>query len=183
MSVACQDDAAQREIENQRDAKKKEAVFSAINESWNFNTRPVNQISQTMISQWEQWRLLLSELEQKPQSTIGAFRKKAESLAARSKELSSTVPPAFNKPEVRARIAVLTTKINSLHLFMSLQDIPDKKIVALIGEINTELTGIQFQLGEIVRRNSIPREEGESDMIRMLDTARAIPNTPVKNLP
>jgi hypothetical protein len=31
-------------------------------------------------------------------------------------------------------------------------------------------------MDEIVRKNQIPLEEGESDMIRMLDTARAIPN-------
>jgi hypothetical protein len=33
---------------------------------------------------------------------------------------------------------------------------------------------------EIVRKSEIPKEEGESDMIRMLDPTRAIPTSPNK---
>jgi hypothetical protein len=42
------------------------------------------------------------------------------------------------------------------------------------------LASLGRQMDEIVRRSEIPKEEGESDMIRMLDTARAIPPTPKK---
>jgi hypothetical protein len=71
---------------------------------------------------------------------------------------------------------VLTTKINSLNLYINLNDIPDQDVIALISDINIELTSLQVQMGEIVRKSQIPKEEGEADMIRMLDTARAIPN-------
>ena len=57
-----------------------------------------------------------------------------------------------------------------------MSEIPDQKVVALVSEINTELLSIQAQLDEIVRKNSIPKEEGESDLIQMLDPSRAIPN-------
>jgi len=33
-------------------------------------------------------------------------------------------------------------------------------------------------MDEIVRKNAIPKEEGESDMIQMLDASRAIPTVP-----
>jgi tRNA threonylcarbamoyl adenosine modification protein (Sua5/YciO/YrdC/YwlC family) len=56
--------------------------------------------------------------------------------------------------------------------------IPDNKIVQLVQEINTEITSMQFQLDEIKRKSEIKMEEGEGDMIRMLDTTRAIPNNP-----
>jgi hypothetical protein len=82
---------------------------------------------------------------------------------------------AYNKPEVKSRIAVLICKINSLNLFINLDEIPDDKVVALIIEINIELISLQKQLDEIVRKSTIPREEGESDLIQMLDTSRAIP--------
>ena len=82
---------------------------------------------------------------------------------------------AYNKPEVKSRIAVLICKINSLNLYINLDEIPDDKVVALIIEINIELRSLQNQLDEIVRKSTIPKEEGESDLIQMLDTSRAIP--------
>jgi hypothetical protein len=72
---------------------------------------------------------------------------------------------------------VLVTKVNSVNLFINLQDIPDEKVVAIISDINVELASLYGQLDEIVRKSDIPKEQGEADMIRMLDTARAIPTT------
>jgi hypothetical protein len=63
-----------------------------------------------------------------------------------------------------------------LNLFINLDEIPDQKVVALVTEINIQLISLQSQLDEIVRKSTIPKEEGESDLIQMLDTSRAIPN-------
>jgi division protein CdvB (Snf7/Vps24/ESCRT-III family) len=65
-----------------------------------------------------------------------------------------------------------------LDLYMHLKDVPDQKIVMLIPEITTELASLQHQMDKIVIRNKIPLEEGESELRMMLDSARAIPNTP-----
>ena len=78
-------------------------------------------------------------------------------------------------PEIKSRIAVLTTKVNSVNLYIHLNQIPDKKIVQLVQEINAEVASIQWQLDEIRRKSEIKTEEGESDMLKMLDTTRAIP--------
>jgi len=59
-----------------------------------------------------------------------------------------------------------------------LKDIPEQKVIALIPEINTQLAALQNQMDKIVQKNKIPLEEGESELIKMLDSARAIPNTP-----
>jgi hypothetical protein len=57
-------------------------------------------------------------------------------------------------------------------------------VILLIGEINAELVSLQRQMDKITEKSKIPVEEGESDMLRMLDTTRAIPNTIVNpNLP
>jgi hypothetical protein len=178
--ISCSDDTEKRAVENARDVKKKEAVFTTINNAWTFNTQPINPTSQSLTVAWQQWRILLDELSQKPKSSIGAFRQKAKTLSAKVKDMRSTIPISYNKPEIKSRVAVLQTKINSLNLFMSLTDIPDKKVVGIISEINIELASLQRQLDEIVRKSQIPKEEGESDMIRMLDTSRAIPNVPKK---
>lgn len=183
LCFSCNDDDERRIVETARDNKKKEAVFANINSAWYFNTQPINPASQSLVANWQQWRIFLDELSQKPKTTIGAFRKKAKTLSVKAKDLGASIPIVYNKPEIRSRIAVLQTKINSLNLFINLSDIPDKKVIDQIKEINIELASLQHQIGEIVRKNQIPKEEGESDMIRMLDTARAIPSVPKKTNP
>jgi hypothetical protein len=174
LMLSCSDDE-KRQAENARDLKKKETVFDNISQAWNFNTGPTNETSAALFKSWNEWRVVLNEMAQKPKSTIGAFRTKAKTLSLKAKELNSTIPGQFARPEIKSRIAVLQTKLNALNLFINLGDIPDQKVIALIADINTEVTALQSQMGEIVRRGQIPKEAGEADMLRMLDTTRAIP--------
>ena len=177
--ISCSDDSEKRAIENARDVKKKKVVFTNIDKAWKFNTQSLNGTTEALAVSWNEWRVFLNELSQKPQSTIGAFRKKAKTLSLKVLDLNNNIPIIYSKPEVKSRIAVLTSKINSLNLYINLADIPDQKVTALIGEINIELASLQRQIGEIVRKSQIPKEEGELDMIRLLDTTRAVPTKPV----
>jgi len=172
---SCQNNKEQRLMENAKDAKKKETIFNNINKGWAFNANPINPASQGLVTMWPEWRGFLLELNNKPKSTIGAFQKKSKELSKKVAELNNNIPMAYNKPEIKSRIAVLISKINSLNLFINLDEIPDDKVVALVLEINVQLRSLQNQLDEIVRKSTIPLEEGESDMIQMLDTSRAIP--------
>ncbi|KAB1156970.1 hypothetical protein [Flavobacterium luteum] len=174
--VSCNDNAEKREIENLKDAEKKEIIFKNINKGWNFSNPSVSPTVQATINNWSEWRSFLNELNLKPKSSIGAFQKKAKTLSKKVMELNTNIPYAFNKPEIKSRISVLTTKINSINLFINLDDIPAQKVVTLVSEVNEELVSLTQQMEEIIRKSAIPKEEGESDMIRMLDTARAIPN-------
>ena len=172
---SCQENKEQRLIENAKDAKKKETIFNNINKGWNFNANPINPAAQGLVAMWPEWSGFLLELNSKPKSTIGAFQKKAKELSKKVAELNNNIPIAYDKPEIKSRIAVLISKINSLNLFINLDEIPDNKVVALVLEINVQLLSLQKQLDEIVRKSTIPKEEGESDLIQMLDTSRAIP--------
>ena len=54
----------------------------------------------------------------------------------------------------------------------------------LVSDINIELVSLQRQMDKITEKSKIPVEEGESDLLKMLDTTRAIPNSPIdKNIP
>ena len=174
--VSCNDNAERREIENLKDAEKKEVIFKTINKGWNFSNPSVSPTVQATINTWSEWRSFLNELNLKPKSSIGAFQKKAKTLSKKVMELNTNIPYTFNKPEIKSRISVLTTKINSINLFINLDDIPAQKVVTLVSEVNEELVSLTQQMEEIIRKSAIPIEEGESDMIRMLDTTRAIPN-------
>lgn len=175
---SCKNDTEKRLVETQKDAKKKELIFSNIDKAWVFNANPINPAAQATKLSWNEWRSFLAELEQKPKKTIGAFQKKSTELSKKVMALNDFTPPEYNKPQIKSRIAILITKVRMLDLYIHLKDIPDQKVVALIPEINTALVSFQNQLDKMVQKSKIPLEEGESDLLKMLDTARAIPNTP-----
>ena len=180
---SCKDDTAERLVEQKKEAQKKEVIFDKINKGWVFITPNLETTTQNKVNNWIEWRAFLTEINQKPKSTIGAFQKKAKALSKKVTELNNNIPSEFNKPQIKSRITVLTTKIKAMDLFIHLNQIPAPKVLQFINDINTEITSLQMQMEEITRRNQIPREEGEPDLIRMKDTARAIPSTPTTVIP
>jgi hypothetical protein len=182
---SCKNENEKRKAEAIKDIKKKELIFSNIEKGWVFNAKPINETSRTNMLSWSEWRSFLAELEQKPKKTIGAFQKKSTELSKKVMALNDFIPIEFNKPQIKARIAVLITKVRMLDLYIHLKDIPDQKVIALIPEISTESMSLQNQMDKIVQKSKIPLEDGESELLKMLDTARAIPNTlqPDPNIP
>jgi hypothetical protein len=178
---SCKNDTENRLVEAEKDAKKQELIFSNINKAWVFNAKPINETSRSTALGWNEWRLFLAELDQKPKKTIGAFQKKSTEISKKAMALNDNIPIEFAKPQIKARISALITKIKMLDLFIHLNAIPDQKIIVLVSEINSELASLQNQMDKIVQKSKIPLEEGESDLLKMLDTTRAIPNTPQQN--
>lgn len=176
---SCQNDNASLKAEQAKEAQKKEVVFETITSGWSFNIAPIEPTTQARLNGWMEWRNFLREVNQKPKSTLNAFQKKASVLVTQSEALVNTLPMEFNQPAVRARLKVINTKLKSLDLFIHLNQTPAAKVVKLIGEINTEIEYLQLQFEEIVQRSLIPREPGEPDFVKMKDTTRAIPNTPI----
>jgi hypothetical protein len=175
---SCQQDDSKSKAEKLKDIKKKEAVFYAINEAWFFDIPEMTEKARVITNNWAELRLFVTELDQKPTSSIGAFQKKAKILSKKVAELNNNIPAEFNTTPVRSRIAILNTKINSLNLYINLRDIPVKKVEKILAEINVELYWFYEQMEEIIIRSEIPREEGETDFMLMKDSARAIPNAP-----
>ena len=181
--TSCQQDTETRLIDQQKAAKKNEALFNNINKGWIFVITPIDPATQFKVNRWMEWRNFLTEINQKPRATIGAFQKKAAQLSKKAIELSNNIPSEFNKPQIKSRITAVTTKMKLLDLFIHLNQIPDDKIIKIIADATIEISSLQLQLQEIVRRSEIPREAGEPDYIKMQDTARAIPsNFDSKNL-
>jgi len=174
--LACQKDQTQLQLERQKDAQRKEQVFQTINQAWRFSIPSLAPHTQQFAGSWNDLYVLTNELNQKPKSTLGAFQKKARLLSQKSAILANTIPLVFNKPEIKSRIAVLTTKFNQINLFLHVTPVQDQKIVGLIADTNIELKALYLQLDELVRKSEIPTEEGESEMKQMLDTTRAIPS-------
>ncbi len=178
--LSCQNKDEQQILAQQKDAKSRALVFNTISNGWHFAPPSLNPKTQSLIHNWKELNEFNNELYQIPKSSIGAFQKKSKDLSKKVLVLNGTIPAPFIKPEIKSRLAVLTTKINEINLFINIDAIPAQKVVALVNEVNVELGSLYRQMDEIVRKSEIPKEEGESDMIRMLDTTRAIPTTPKK---
>ena len=173
---ACQKNYEKQLAEQQRDIEAKELIFTKISNGWRFTTPMLNPTAQTIVQNWKELREFNTELQQTPKSSIGAFQKKAKDLSKKALSLNTSIPAVFSMPQIKSRISALVTKINSINLYINLDAIPEQKVIALVSDVDVELLSLYRQMDEIVRKNQIPLEEGESDMIRMLDTARAIPN-------
>lgn len=175
----CNDADQNRKAENEKAAKKKELIFTNISKAWDFYDEPVNETAEESVKTWSEFRSFLTELSRKPKKTIGAFQLKAAAISKKAMDLNNNIPYQFDKPQIKSRIAVVITKVRMLDLYIHLDEIPDKKVIQLIGETNRELASLQRQMDIIIEKSKIPLEEGESEMRRMLrDTFRAIPNSP-----
>lgn len=174
MQFSCKNDNEQRLADNLRDAKKKELIFTTINKGWNFHDTPINSTSEATLATWSEWRAFMDELAIKPKKTIGAFQNKAKALSTKAMALNTNIPAQFDTPQVRSRIATLITQVQMLDLFINLDKVSDKKVTKLVSEINIELVSLQRQMDKIVEKSKIPLEVGESELLMMLDTTRAI---------
>ena len=184
---SCQNDNEKRLAENAKEAKKNEKILNNINKAWVFIDEPINEVSEKNTASWNEWRDFLKELSEKPRKTIGAFQKKSTAISKKAMALNNNIPAEFNQPQIKSRISILITKVKMMDLFIHLSTIPDEKVTFLIGEINKELVSLERQMDKIVEKAKIPKEEGEEDFLRMLDTTRAIPNSgavpPIQNSP
>ena len=169
--IGCSNNQKQNEL-SEKEAQKSAAVFLAISKKWDFPFPKTNPSIQTTLNSWNEWTQFQKELEQKPKTTLLAFQMKISNVSLKSDSLSLTVPERFNIPQVRSRLVTLNTKINALDTYLHLQDIPEKKVFTLIENINSEIKGVYSQLDEILIKQAIPKEIGEDDMIRALDTSR-----------
>lgn len=174
---SCQGEDERRRAENEKVAKKNEKIFNNINKAWIFIDEPINEVSEQNFREWTEWRDFLKEIGEKPKRSIGAFQKKSTAISKKAVLLNNNIPAQFNQPQIKSRISILITKVKMLDLFIHLNQIPDDKVTFLIGEINKELVSLERQMDKIVEKAKIPKEEGEADFLKMLDTARAIPNS------
>lgn len=172
--IGCKNDDNQRQIEQDKDIKKKEIVFENVNKDWSFSVPNLNPQTQVLVNNWTEWRLFKEDINRKPKISIGAFQQKSKSLSKKVSNLTLSIPSQIATTAVKSRISVLTTQIKMLELYMNLQQIPYKKVKHLIPEINLAIASLNAQFEEIIRKRQVPIEKGESDMIRMLDTTRAI---------
>jgi len=172
MLFSCKDDDTKRQAETIKTAKLNDSILKVIRENWKFNIPPLNPKVEERLSGWSEWQQFNDELAQKPVGSLNAYREKTKTLVTKTELLKTGLPLFFDKPQVRSRISVLDTRMKSLYTYISLDMIPDKKVVQLIGEITHEVTSLQNQMNELIILNEVPKEMGEDEMLKAMDTVR-----------
>lgn len=169
---SCEDDQKQQVAEAKKMSVQNDSIVKALAKNWKFTIpEPTAKVRQQM-GVWNEWEQLKNELTQKPSGDLSSFRQKTKDLVRKTEQAQSTIPAYFNKPQVRSRFGVLITKIKSLHTFVGVDPVPTKKVFDLIGGVNYETASIFSQFDEIIRKSEIPKEIGEEEMLRALDTVR-----------
>lgn len=169
---SCEEDEKQRRAETIRAQKQNDSILKIIRGNWNFDVPPPTPAVQQRIATWTEWNQLMGEFAQQPTGDINAYKQKARNLVNKADKVRNNLPSMFSKPQVYSRLGVLVTKIKGLYTYLNLDVVQDKKVLQLIGETKHEITAVQAQLDEIIRISLIPKEEGEEQMLRALDTTR-----------
>ena len=167
---SCEEDTTQ--ADNKEILAKNSQTFNLVNSLWNLSIPSTSPNVQRELSNWNAWQQFVIEVNQKPKSNLTAFQLKTKNLSSKIDSLGINIPTSFDKPQVKSRISSLSTKIRMLDNFINLTDVPQNKIKELLPEINQEIAALVGQWEEIYIKKQIPTEEGESYMIRALDTTR-----------
>lgn len=170
--LSCSDDEKIRAEEALRAEKYNDSILTIISENWKFNIPSVTPKVKDKINGWNEWQQFKGELADKPTGSLNAYRSKVKAIAEKAEELDNTLPPFFDKPQLRSRISVLMTKVRSLYTYIELNVVQEKKVIQYINEITKETISLQNQMDEMVRFSEIPMEKGEQDLLKALDTVR-----------
>lgn len=152
--------------------QKRDSVFKTIDNQWIVQMPKINQTIQSNLVNWKEWNDFEKEYRVKPVTSLSAFTKKATKLSQLATELQNNIPEIYNTPDVRSRIFLLNTNLNSLEMLLELDLIPAKEVKDLFTKINKNYQSIVNQFDEIHVRKAIPMEIGEKEMIQSLDTIK-----------
>jgi hypothetical protein len=167
---SCEEDSTK--ADNEKILAKNSQTFNLVNSVWNLSIPSTSLNIQSELANWNAWQQFVIEINQKPKSNLTAFQLKTKNLSSKIDSLQFNIPIQFDKPQVKSRIAALSTKMRMLDNFINLTDVPQNKIKQLLPEINEEIAALVGQWEEIYIKKQIPVEEGESYMIKVLDTTR-----------
>ncbi|AMA48001.1 MULTISPECIES: hypothetical protein [Flavobacterium] len=167
--ISCKKEKQDDSIEIQKSIKQKELVFNSLDKAWVFSERKLTPESEIIALNWNEWRLFINELYQKPKSSLNAFKLKTKNLVQKVDVLPNTIPIKLQKPQINVRLSAIITKIKALNMFLNVDRIPEQRVVMLVSDLNLEVNAFNDQIEEIVRRSHIQMEEGEEDMIKRIN--------------
>lgn len=173
LTTSCKDEEKFEKEQEIKISQHKDSVFAFLKNNWKFTLpKPSNELK-PLLEDWNAWQEFKQELSLKPVTTIGAFQKKADILTQKLSSLSfQKMPEEINLPDVKARITLLQTSLNNLHLFIIQEPIEIDRLDKDLKQVNNSIKLLFDQMEENLIKNRVPKEIGEEEMLEAISTER-----------
>lgn len=149
-----------------------DSLVRSIHKKWQFKVIVPNNTVATKINNWDAWNNFSNELTIKPNASIISLKRKATSLVEKAAVLKTTIPEMYNKAEVKARLALLETNIQTLDMLLELEPLNVKEINSLLTAIQKNTNSVLNQFNEFEIKAKIPKETGEDQLMQTIDTVK-----------
>ena len=168
---SCNGTDAQKEA-SEREVKKEQALFELLEKEWRFTFPTASTKVNLTLNDWNEWQQFKNELSQKPKTSLSAYKLKIANVSKKSDSLQFYVPEVYKVPALTSRLLTLDTQLKNLDMYLQLKEVPIKKIIPFLKQINTEIKGLYSQFEELEVLKNIPLEAREKQMLEAIDTTR-----------
>ncbi len=149
-----------------------DSLVRSIHKKWQFKVVVANNAVASKINNWDQWNNFSNELTIKPNASLSSLKRKATILVEKAAVLKTNIPEMYNKPEVKARLALLETNIQNLDMLLELEPLNIKEINNLLAAIQKNTSSLINQFNEFEIKANIPKETGEDQLMQTIDTVK-----------
>lgn len=173
LTTSCKDEEKFEKEQEIKIAQHNDSVYAFLQNNWKFTVPTASNELEPLLEEWNSWQEFKQELQLKPVSTIGAFQKKADVLTQKLTSLAfQKFPNELNLPDVKARLALLQTSLNNLHMFITVEPIEIDRTKKDIKMVNNSLKVLFEQMEENLIKKKFPKEMGEDEMIEAMSSER-----------
>lgn len=166
----CQKETAT--VTDPKESINNDSIIVLLNHNWKFKSPNYSDDVYYVLNNWDDWREMVNQLENKPAKSINAYQKKVKDLVVYVDKLPFSLPEKFKNQAILSRINLLKTHIYQLDMLMELNPLPHKEITPLLVLIQKDLSSISNQFQEIFIKNKIPKEAGEDAVRVNVDTVK-----------
>jgi len=149
-----------------------DSLVRSIYNQWKFTVAVSNPSVNSKLNSWEDWRNYSNELTIAPNASLTNLMRKATALVEKSEALKNNIPELYNKPETKARLALLETNIQNLDMRLELEPLNVKEISGLLANIQKNTNSLINQFDEFEIKAKIPKETGEEQLHQSIDTIK-----------
>ncbi|MGL4583737.1 MAG: hypothetical protein ACRCVU_12250 [Flavobacterium sp.] len=173
LSFSCKDEEKFAKEQELKIAQHNDSVYDFLTKNWNLRFPSLTPQLDSILKEWKPWQELAQEVRLKPVSAIGEFQKRSARLSELLSSLSyQQYPKELDLPDIKARVALLQTSLNNLNMFLEVEPIDIKKLDYNIKYTNRAFRLLTAQMEETIRKASVPKEEGEAELIEAISAER-----------
>lgn len=149
-----------------------DSLIQLLDAEWKFKAPEYSDDVFYALNNWEEWRMMINNLEKKPAKSISAYQKKVSDLLNQIESLPETLPEGFQNQAILSRINLLKTHAQTLDMLLELNPIPHKETLPYFNLIQKDIRSIANQFQEVITKKNIPIESGEEQVRISVDTVR-----------